>query len=405
MRRALAALAAVAALGPATALAQPGPNEPTSQGSGRNEGGDNRSDEDRPTNEDGSPSKGFVYAREDGSFALGVRAQVQARAVAGGAELEELDERRTEGFSIARARAILQGYAKKVWLYRLQLGAAPADLSGSPSSPLLDAHVTWAEVRDLRIRAGQMQVPFDRQNLISATSLQTVARSLVANEFALGRDIGVLLLSNDLFGFDRRITYSVGLFGGTGPNRTDGWRSPLAVARIELSPLGDFDGVVEADLERRHRPKLTLAIAAARQWNADRISPSSEAHLGAREEVTHAALDAKAKWRGASALVQLYARRGDEGSVAPGDTRLPSAVGYFVQAGYMLTSDVEVAARWGGAHPRSPAGRGSLRELAGAASYYVKGNDIKLQIEIDDVVGDPCSGSCTQGLLQMQMSL
>jgi hypothetical protein len=46
-----------------------------------------------------------------------------------------------------------------------------------------------------------------------------------------------------------------------------------------------------------------------------------------------------------------------------------------------------------------------LRELAGAASYYVSGNDIKLQLELDNVAGDPCTDSCTQGLIQLQMSL
>ncbi len=396
--------ASLLALAPRTSLAQPGPNDPVSQGSTGEASEEGRRD-GRLRDEDGSPGRGLVFERGDGDFAVNVRTRIQARATAGGSALDEATERLAVGPSIARARLVVQGYAKKVWLYRVQLGAAPADLSGDPSSPLLDAHVTWAELRDLRVRVGQMQVPFDRQNLISATSLQTVERSLLSNEFALGRDVGVLLLSNDLFGLERRVTYAAGVFGGSGANELAGGNGPLVVGRVELTPLGDFDAGVEADLERRRRLRFAVAVAAARRWGSDGVRPSGAERLAQRDDFTHGALDAKLKWHGVSALVQLHTRRADDAAVSSSEGAFApvGALGYFVQAGWMVTNELELAARWGAARARATSD--SLRESVGAASYYVSGNDIKLQVEGVRVSGGRCAPACTQVRLQVQMSL
>ena len=155
----LARFAIAFALASRTGLAQPGPNAPVSQGGSNNGTGDSsddanddRKDNYRLTDEDGSPGRGFVFERGDGDFGLNVRARIQVRTNVGGSELEKVTERLDAGPSIARARLVVQGYAKKVWLYRLQLGAAPAYLSGDPSSPLVDSHITWSELRSARSR-------------------------------------------------------------------------------------------------------------------------------------------------------------------------------------------------------------------------------------------------------------
>src|SRR5690606_35208803 len=66
-------------------------------------------------------------------------------------------------------------------------------------------------------------------------------------------------------------------------------------------------------------------------------------------------------------------------SGAPASDRTRSAWGYFAQAGYMLTDEVEVTARWGELRPHGRSAVSLVRELGAGLNWYVHGHDLKLQ--------------------------
>jgi hypothetical protein len=81
-----------------------------------------------------------------------------------------------------------------------------------------------------------------------------------------------------------------------------------------------------------------------------------------------------------------------------------SGLGYYVQAGYLLTRHLEVAARWGEVIPND--GAASLRrarELGGALSWYFLRHDFKLQADYFYLAGDDLSSGRHQARLQAQV--
>ncbi len=82
--------------------------------------------------------------------------------------------------------------------YEVQLNwaAVSANVGAQPSNVgaiLEDANIAWDPqgMGKFRVVFGQYKVPFGRQEMTSSGSQQFVDRSLVSNEFARGRDIGV----------------------------------------------------------------------------------------------------------------------------------------------------------------------------------------------------------------------
>ncbi len=110
---------------------------------------------------------------------------------------------------------------------RAQVEADPADRG----DVLKDM---WAEVgfaRVLRLRAGHLKVPVSAEHLTSASRLDFVERSMLADVLAPTRDWGVLLRSQ----VAEAARIELGLFAGDGSAKS--WRAGTTVAgRIEVGP-------------------------------------------------------------------------------------------------------------------------------------------------------------------------
>jgi phosphate-selective porin len=94
-----------------------------------------------------------------------------------------------------------------------------------------DAFAEMRLSRSLRLRGGQFKLPFDEEQLDSASRTDMVERSLFTMAVAPGRDLGLMARGR----LGQRYSYAAGLFAGDG--RTDDSRSDVTAAgRLVFAP-------------------------------------------------------------------------------------------------------------------------------------------------------------------------
>jgi hypothetical protein len=256
--------------------------------------------------------RGIDFTTTDGFARLNLRARMQLRFSQFSAEDGEAPE--VSEFQARRVRLLAQGHVYDGAMhYYLQLGFSNLDTEADLRLPLRDAYVTYTRVRDLHIRGGQMKVPLGRQRVVSSSALQMVERSIVVGELNLDRDVGVQVLSDDLFGLGGKLAYNAGVFSGDGRNRLASAPGVMAVARVAVRPFGAFDDFVESDHARSAEPRLAIAIAAAHNRNTNRRRSTFTApYQFARFDYSHVNADLIFKYRGFSVISELIYRRASE---------------------------------------------------------------------------------------------
>lgn len=360
-----------------------------------------------PSGSDGrvraSFGQGASISTADGAFEVNIRARVQMRFTL--TQLEGASGDPATEFSIRRARLVVQGHALHRDLqYYIQLGFSNRDTEPDLRLPLRDAAVTWSRWRDVNIRAGQMKVPFDRQRVISSSALQFCDRSTVTTELNLDRDVGVQVFSRNLFGWGSRVGYQLGVFGGDGRNRLSASPGLLWVARVEFTPMGAFDDYVEADIQRGASPRLSVGVGVAyNQQSVRSQSTLGNTYTLGGFDYLHGEVDLSFKWRGLSILAEGMLRRADAASrerTTNGATTREfsrSFMGWFVQAGYLFNTHLELVARYGDLVPtvldasqRDPT---QLRrqELGAGVNWYFLGHSLKLQSDYFYYFGEALS--------------
>jgi hypothetical protein len=280
--------------------------------------------------------------------------------------------------------------------------------------------VDYTRFRDLNIRVGQFFVPFDRARTIREFALQFVDRQLVVRELNLDRDVGVMLSSSNLFGLSELLSYQFFLGGGDGRNRFTAYAAgPLTVLRLTVRPFGAFDDDQEADLTRADRPRLAVGVAGAYNYRTSRSqSTYGTAFTAGTAHYTHLAVDGVFKYRGFSLLAEGLWRKANtdvlEKEAANGTvTREPtrSGHGYFVQAGLLVNSQVEVTARWDKLFSRGATdpqlvqlARTQGKQLGGGVNLYLNGHAFKVQGDYFYIFGSGGGDPRHQARLQLDAS-
>lgn len=278
---------------------------------------------------DFGPTTGLVYESEAARLELHVFSWLRAQT-----DTRVGDETDVEA-TIPIARLALQG---SVLDERLFFFFQP-ELSGTRDDELLDLFVEWVVDERLRLRAGQFRTPFSRAFITPLTNLQLTERGFVVDEFAVGRDTGVMASGSLASG---RFAYDLGIFNGAGINDLSGDRdAPLVVARTELR-FGDvvpYDQVPSLVLDDPHGLVLALGGSFSRrgitQTAGATRSTTTEQLWNATADVAwmHGPLSVHAEgfWRAA------------EGSPRPAH-----AFGAFIQAGlFVVPGRLEAGGRAG----------------------------------------------------------
>jgi len=289
--------------------------------------------------------------------------------------------------TIATARLWLGGHVFDPKIqYMTQLAYAARDYRDGTISPIFDAYVDAPlGRRGLRLRAGQYFVRFDRLRTVREFALQLTDRPIAVTELTLDRDVGLTLYDDALFGDKSPLALHLGLFGGRGINQIDA-RAPaggLAVARLELRPLGPIDDDSEGDLQNRTRPGLALGLGGALNHNTWRTkSTTGGSFTDAPVSYRHAAADLIFKWRGLSLAGEALLRTQPAGPTTEGR----AGHGAIAQVGYHFRPGIEPTARWSIVRAGADAGAAfrdevaaAGNELSGGLNWYVNGHRFKLQ--------------------------
>ena len=364
---------------------------------------DDDSDDDSVTSPenlilDAGLGRGVSLKAEDGSFEFQARARLQLRAQATVDDDDEnLEQRLRPELFVRRARVVFGGRVlHDTFQWQVQLGVSQNDVEQDLPIIVRDAYVAWNAPLRLSVRVGQMKVPFDRQRLTSSSAQQFTERSRVVNELNLDRDIGLQLIHSHLL--DGTLAVQLGVFGGDGRNRPVATASMLSVARVQLSPLGAFDDLVEGDFARGEAPRLAIAAAAAFNVNSTRDESTHgtvlDVEAGGGIDYAHATVDAVFKWRGVSAMASGLVRLAvDDGNAAVAIAR--SAAGGVAQVGIVVVDGLELVGRGAVTVPfvvdvNNEAGfaaRGVEWESTVGTNFFFAGHDLKLQLDAG-VVGD-----------------
>jgi hypothetical protein len=348
----------------------------------------------------GALGKGLTVSYGD-AFSMTVKGRMALRDVVAIKEKSATNE-----VSLRTARVVFQGKALSPSLsYTLQLALGAADYEKDVTSPLYDAYVDFTALRDLRLRAGQFLVPFDRARTIRENSLQFVDRQQLISEINLDRDIGLSAFSDDFLGVGGRLSYALSVFGGQGKNRFIAVPEPvfLWVGRIAVRPMGPFDDDSEGDVKRSTSPHMAIGLAAAYNGKTMRQrSTVGNVLTTGTFAYTHAAADLVFKYGGFALLAEATYRAADrpfrQTTDASGKTTTEysrTAWGYTVQASMMIGPMFELAARWnqlrafGDTDPdlkKTVTQQG--REVSAGFNVYLNGHLFKVQGDYTARIGE-----------------
>ena len=184
------------------------------------------------------------------------------------------------GLTSSRAGVILDGEALPHWQYRVffvvgsptfeALTAARAvdsdndgvvDQVGTRSRGALgdivrETSLSWVPSSGFRIRAGRMPVPFTSAAQSADVALLFSERAGPNELFLADDDLGALAEARTRGG---TVLAKAGVFNGTGTGSRGGQRGVLALARIDLQPLGDF--AFDETNPARTEPRLGLGAS------------------------------------------------------------------------------------------------------------------------------------------------
>ncbi len=294
----------------------------------------------------------------------------------------------TGAFSVRRARLALDGNLHgKALRYGLQLDAGGGVVSAQ------DLYLDVALGRRLWLRAGQWKRPFSRQQLTPYHRLELGERALTDAVFGAGRDLGVAVHNDP--GRASGLEWAVGVFNGTGAapwlggtvatdpatgagTITDGGLTnvprelaPAVVARVGLAE-GGGDGYSEADLEGGPL-RWGVAASAWLEGDLDRDDASSQ----------RVQLDYHVKVAGFASTGGFYGMTRQTGA-QPFSTQELAAVGFHLQASYLVAPRLHLAARYALIDARAAAGgtAADQHELALGGTYHGHGHQAKVTASV-----------------------
>ena len=262
---------------------------------------------------------------------------------------------------LRRARFAVQGSFPEDFDFKAELEAGGGlGTASGVRAQAADAYIQWSRHKFAQIRAGQFKTPYGYEQIFSDTKTLTVERTLASDRIALGRGLGV-----QLQGDAGALSYAVGAFNGNGTNLTfnddEGF---LTVARVSMTPWkrGDSDrwsvgvnGFTGEDHAAPVAPELGFTgntFAGSRDaWGVDTQLIAGKLELWGellRAEYTPTA----------------------------GPSR--DLTGWYAASGWMLTKKLQAVAML----DRLDAPSGDIRTITLGGNYFIKGHDLKLQLNV-----------------------
>lgn len=305
---------------------------------------------------------------------------------------------------IRRSRLKFAGWALSPKLkYKSELALSNRDNGGGNSSRynnaaniILDAAMEWNFHNNMSLWFGQGKLPGNRERVISSGNLQFVDRSRLNSRFTLDRDLGIMIKNYQKFGEEFILKQVLGISTGEGKNLTSANEGGYAYTlQVEALPFGKFQSkgdYVGSAVKRESSPKLAIAVAIDVNRSASRergrqgdfIFNSPDIF---KKDLRSFFVDLMYKHQGVSIMAEYAYRTTDDGDPNVYNTLgNVSATYYTGQAtnlaiGYMMESNVELAARWTNVLPDEEVGTKENQYTLGLSKFIV-GHKLKVQSDI-----------------------
>jgi phosphate-selective porin OprO and OprP len=355
--------------------------------------------------------KGFTFTSPDEKFQLALGGRMQFR-------YNYFDKDGTPNSSQWQTKRIKFYTNGFVYNKDLTYGLQADFVNGNNVRLLDDAFMNYRLLDEVQIRVGQFKTPFVRQEMISDGNLQLVDRSIVADNFKQGRDIGAMLHGKFAGGL---LTYGVGGFGGAGQSTPRTSNNNALVGRIAVNPFGEM-AYSEADLDAAKKPLMTVGASYLKNTLqktgatafAD-VDPKATAYFGKgwlgtgvgkfgnteKVDVNSVGIDAAFKWQGLSIQGEYLLGQAD-GQITNNTLR---AQGFYAQAGYcIIPSKLEAAVRYSFMDQDRDKSNDLQSEIAGGLSYYFDKHNLKIQSDVANLHTQPARTDEIQYRVQAQLT-
>ena len=175
-------------------------------------------------------------------------------------------------YRLSRARIKISGASSKLKLsYRLSFDLSrnnsigdPTDVTDDDNNFLWDAFITYRPFRYTRISLGQKAPRTNyREFFMTSNTIQMVERSRITSLFSVFRDVGLFIDRRDKIYRDLYIKSYLEITTGEGQNIWENYGGLKYGGRLDIFPLGlfqggEFNGV---DMIREWKPKLVIGGA------------------------------------------------------------------------------------------------------------------------------------------------
>jgi phosphate-selective porin OprO and OprP len=302
---------------------------------------------------------------------------------------------------VRRARLKFEGVAiNPKFQYKVELGLTNRD-HGSPipqtqnsARMILDAVVQYEIGVNTHLWFGQTKLPGNRERVISSAKLQFVDRSLLNSNYNIDRDMGLQLHQKfDLGTMKAKAIVSVSQ--GEGRNITTGNLGGFDyTGRLELLPLGAFTSKGDyfgSDLKREETPKLALGLSYDYHDNASRARGNTGSFLSQTRTLSTIFADMMFKYNGFSVMAEYAIKSSDGSSVFVDETNsqeyhFVTGSALNIQAGYLLQSDWELAARFTSVTPEAVLPQEDVSMYTLGISKYIDGHNLKVQSDFSMIL-------------------
>jgi hypothetical protein len=361
------------------------------------------------------PSRGLVFHTADRLFEIAIGANLQVRFT--NFDFDDVPDAQADAdeFRVRRFKLYLTGYAFDPRLtYRFQVA-----FENAGNEKLLDD--AWLNYRfgdEISAQAGQSKTPYSRDELYNDGVIQFQERASAVDAFKPGRDVGAGFTGTIGNGF---FLYHAAVFGGVGQTTLRATDHVMPMLRLVVNPLGEL-GLGEADLDAKPAPHVSVGVdgftntlkkiddrnfesnvpnyASSTGWLGRGIASFS---TGENVAIRSASADVQFKWMGVSAQAEYFAGR------AEGDSSgaILRARGWYAQVGYLvIPGKVDIALRYSAVDPNRAVSRDVVSTATGAADYYFRRHNVKLQGEYSRVHRHfPAGGATRDRVLRFQVQL
>ena len=330
--------------------------------------------------------KGFTFTSADEKFQLSLGGRMQFRYTFTDYDSDWSPSKGDASqWNAQRIRLVLGGYAyTKDLTYKMEIDPRQLAQSSSDSTRggLLDAYLNYKFMDEVQLLAGQTKVKYGYSMIQSDAQLMFVDRAPLIAKMTPSYEIGAFVYGQLFKGL---MDYAVSTTNGDGQTNAASTNRNAVAARVQFSPLGKMAND-EPDLAISKKPLLTVganyfytALGAGENsstYGTTFNPPATPA--GVKNELQNYGVDGHFKWMGLALQGEGLFTQSNPNA----NRKTVNTVGYYGQAGYMITPKIGVAFRYSVFDPNRDVSNDLQTEQIGCVSYYFDKHNLKLQADV-----------------------